>query len=146
MTGAFSTLLRQSGMWASTGGVLETKSERKMLASTRLYSLYAWFVSVLVCQFVSRPMFVRTITSERLHVGRSNLAVRYVVQKFRPSSKVKVKGQSSSTKIEKLLIRVIPIDNAYRARPYAARRRYHCVPPGGDGLRRWQNQRMLSSF
>jgi len=33
------------------------------------------------------------------------------------------------------------------ARPYAARsnRRYHCVPPGGDGLCRWENQRMLSS-
>jgi len=29
--GAFSTLLRQSGLWASTGGVLATKSERKML-------------------------------------------------------------------------------------------------------------------
>ena len=41
-TGAFSTLLRQSGMRASTGGVLATKSERKMLASTCLYSLYAW--------------------------------------------------------------------------------------------------------
>ena len=34
------------------------------------------------------------------------------------------------------------------ARPYAARSniRYHCVPPGGDGLRRWENQHMLSSF
>ena len=42
-TGAFSTLLRQSGLRASTGGVLATKSERKMLASTCLYSLYAWF-------------------------------------------------------------------------------------------------------
>ena len=33
------------------------------------------------------------------------------------------------------------------ARPYAARsnRRYHCVPPGGDGLRRWEDQGMLSS-
>jgi len=39
---AFSTLLRQSGMRASTGGVLATKSERKMSASTCLYSLYAW--------------------------------------------------------------------------------------------------------
>jgi len=41
--GAFSTLLRQSGMRVSTGGVLATKSKRKMLASTCLYSLYAWF-------------------------------------------------------------------------------------------------------
>jgi len=45
-TGAFSTLLRQSGLRASTGGVLATKSERKMLASTCLYSLYAWFCNV----------------------------------------------------------------------------------------------------
>jgi len=30
-------------MRASTGGVLATKSERKILASTCLYSLYAWF-------------------------------------------------------------------------------------------------------
>jgi len=42
-TGAFSTLLRQSGLRASTGGVLTTESERKMLASTCLYSLDAWF-------------------------------------------------------------------------------------------------------
>jgi len=41
--GAFSTLQRQSGLRDSTGGVLATKSERKMLASTCLYSLYAWF-------------------------------------------------------------------------------------------------------
>jgi len=40
--GAFSTLLRQSTLRASTGGVLATKSERKMLASTCLYSLCAW--------------------------------------------------------------------------------------------------------
>ena len=34
------------------------------------------------------------------------------------------------------------------ARRYAARsnRRYHGVPLGGDGLRRWENQRTLSSF
>jgi len=38
------TLLRLSGLRASTGGVLATKSERKMLASTCLYSLYAWFI------------------------------------------------------------------------------------------------------
>jgi len=43
-TGAFSTLLRQSGLQVSTGGVLATKSERKMLASTCLYSLYAWLM------------------------------------------------------------------------------------------------------
>ena len=50
-TGAFSTLLRQSGLRASTGGVLATKSERKMLASTCLYSLYAWFILYLTCLY-----------------------------------------------------------------------------------------------
>jgi len=32
-------------------------------------------------------------------------------------------------------------------KPYAARsnKGHHCVPPGGDGLRRWENQRMLTS-
>jgi len=38
-------------------------------------------------------LFVRTINSERLNIGRSNLAVRYTVQKSRPNSKVMVKGQ-----------------------------------------------------
>jgi len=42
--GTFSTLLRRSGLRASSDGVLATKSERKMLASTCLYSLYAWFI------------------------------------------------------------------------------------------------------
>ena len=39
--GAFPTLLRQPGPRAYTGGILATKSECKMLASTHLYSLYA---------------------------------------------------------------------------------------------------------
>jgi len=39
---AFSTLLRQSGLRASTCGILAAKSECKMLASTCFYSLYAW--------------------------------------------------------------------------------------------------------
>ena len=42
--GAFLTLLRQSGLQTFTGGVLATKSECKMLASTCLYSLYAWLM------------------------------------------------------------------------------------------------------
>jgi len=40
--GAFSTLLRWPGLRASSDGVLATKNERKMLASTCLYSLYGW--------------------------------------------------------------------------------------------------------
>ena len=39
---AFSTLLRRPGLRTSSGVVLATKSEREMLASTYLYSLYAW--------------------------------------------------------------------------------------------------------
>ena len=53
------------------------------------------FVSVCVCQFVS--VFVGTITSQRLNVGRSNLAFRYNAQTLRPSSKVKV--QRSKVKV-----------------------------------------------
>ena len=53
-TGAFSTLLQESGLWASTDGELATKSERKMLASTGLYSLYAWFILVeIICDCAS---------------------------------------------------------------------------------------------
>jgi len=40
--GAFSTLLRRPGLRVSSDGGMATKSERKMLASTCLYSLYAW--------------------------------------------------------------------------------------------------------
>jgi len=38
--GAFSALLRRPGLRASSDGVLATKGERKMLAST----LYAWLI------------------------------------------------------------------------------------------------------
>jgi len=40
-------------------------------------------------------MFVRSITSKWLNIGWSNLAVKCIVQKSRPSLKVKVKGQRS---------------------------------------------------
>jgi len=41
VTGAFSALQRRPALRASNGGVLATEHERKMLASTCLYSLYA---------------------------------------------------------------------------------------------------------
>jgi len=44
--GMVSTLLRWPGLWASNGGVLATLRECKMLASTCLYSLYAWLTTV----------------------------------------------------------------------------------------------------
>jgi len=46
--GAFSTLLRRPGLRVSSDGVLATKSERKMLASICLYSLYAWLLFVFI--------------------------------------------------------------------------------------------------
>ena len=49
--GAFSTLLRRPGLRASSDGVLATKSERRMLASTCLYSLYAWFIMFITITF-----------------------------------------------------------------------------------------------
>jgi len=52
-----------------------------------------------VCQCVC--LFVRTIPSERLNVGQSTFAVRYTVQKSRPSSKVKVKGKATRDKKKK---------------------------------------------
>jgi len=55
-TGAFLTLLQRPGLRASSDGVLATKSERKMLASACLYSLYVWFICVIVMYFYGRPM------------------------------------------------------------------------------------------
>ena len=57
--GAFSTLLRQSGLRASTGGILTIKSERKMLASTCLYSLYAWLLASVTFFNVLFLIFVK---------------------------------------------------------------------------------------
>jgi len=98
------------------------------------------FVCLFVCSFVCPHDNVR----------RSNLTVRYTVQKSLPSSKVKIKGQCHQGQKRKtaesspLTMHSMACDVA---RPYAARsnRRYYCVPPGSDGLRRWENQRMLSS-
>ena len=112
------------------------------------------FSAVSVCQFVCQCVcqFVCTITSERLNVGRSNLAVRYTVQKFRPNTKVKIKRQRHQGQKKRKTAESSPLTMHSRAciiaRPYAAccNRRYHCVPPGGDGLRQWENQLMLSSI
>jgi len=88
--------------------------------------------SVCHCQYVC--LFVRTIPSEQLNVGWSNLAVMCIVQKSRPSSNVKFKGQGhQGQKTGKLLSH--PVDNArqgVRRRTYAAsgNRRYHCVAAG----------------
>ena len=55
--GAFSTLLRRPGLQASSDGVLATKSERKMLASTCLYSLYTWLIDCLIAQMTYIVLF-----------------------------------------------------------------------------------------
>ena len=67
--GAFSTSMRQSGLRASNGGVLATKNERKMLASTCLYLLYAWFNFEAASLFYVR----RAIVTDRVawSLGRS---------------------------------------------------------------------------
>ena len=69
--------------------------------------------------------------------GRSNLAVRYVVQKSRPNSKVKVKGQGRQGQ---KTAQPSPFTMHSRAcavaRTYAAssNRRYHCVATGYPGV------------
>jgi len=67
--GAFSTLLRRPGLRASSDGVLATKSEGKMLASTCLYSLYAWlnFLFCLPFRAISQELFVVTHVSTICH-------------------------------------------------------------------------------
>jgi len=67
------------------------------------------FVCLCVC--LSVCLCVCTITSERLNIGRSNLAVRYIVQKSRPSSKVKVKGEGHQGQKNEKNCWVIPIDS-----------------------------------
>jgi len=87
------------------------------------------FLSVRVC------LFVRTITSERLNVGPSNLAVRYNVQKSRKSSTVKVSGQRSKVKVtgdkKRNTAESSPLTMHSRAsavaRPYAARSTQHAA-------------------
>jgi len=124
-------------------------------------------------------LFVRTITSERLNVGRSNWAVTYTVQKSRPSSKVKVKGQRSKIKVtrdkkKRKTAKSSPLTILSKAFAHCAVRctQQQTIPlrrsRGGDRvtavhadgglrerssealrspvLRRWENQRMLSSL
>jgi len=102
-------------------------------------------------------LFVCTISSERLNIGWLKLAVRYVVQKFRPSLKVNVKchrprspGRDKKRKTAESSPLTMHIRACAVARPYAAssNRRCHCVATHRwqDKLRRWENQRMLSSL
>jgi len=73
-------------------------------------------------------------------------------KKSRPSSNVKVKGQGhQGQKTGKLLSH--PVDNAqYGVRRIVGRTQQAATddtiawPPGSDVLRRWKNQRTLSSF
>jgi len=52
-------------------------------------------VCLSVCQCVCLLVCPHANIQTTKNVGRSNLAVRYIVQKSRSSSKVKVKGQRS---------------------------------------------------
>jgi len=88
---------------------------------------------LFVCLFVS--LFVNTITSERLNTVWWNLAVRCIVQKSRSSSSVKIKGQRSGspgTKNQK--VRHFVRESSFGAWSSAS------------SIRRWENQRMLSSY
>jgi len=102
-------------------------------------------VSLSVCFFVS--VFVRTITSDdqtwRLGTSYKNLArVR--------RSRSKVKGQGHQGQKKRNTAESSPLTMHSKAcavggTQQAANRRYHCVAARGDRLRRWENQRMLSS-
>jgi len=106
------------------------------------------FSAASVCQFVS----VRTIASEWFNIGWWNLAVRCIVQKFRPSSNVKVKDQKDHHgQTNEKLAESSPLTMHSRAcavgrTQQAATNDTTAWPPRGDGLRRWENQRMMSSF
>ena len=71
-TGAFSALLRWPGLRASTGGVLATQRERKMLASTCLYSLYA-------------QLFTCSLLRTRMFTNNNNNFVNLTTRQHRPS-------------------------------------------------------------
>jgi len=62
--------------------------QRSIAERGDVFSGVCLFVRVFVC------LFGRRMTFERLNVGQSNLAlaVRYIVQKSRPSSKVRGEG------------------------------------------------------
>jgi len=108
----------------------------------------AAFVCLSVCVCVCVCQFVRTVTSERLNTGRSNLAVRYIVQKIlapvrRSRSKVKVTRNKKKRKTAESSPLTMHSMECAVAKPYTqhatrSNRRYHCVPSGGDGLRRWE--------
>ena len=109
------------------------------------------FVCLFVCHCVC--LFVRTVTSERLNTGRSNLSVRYAVQKSRPSSKVKSKvkdqghhGQKRRKTVESSPLTMHSKVCAVGGTQQAATDDTIASPLRGDRLRRWKNQRMLSSL
>jgi len=57
------TLLLRPGLRSSSDAVLATESERKMLARTCLYSLYAWFI--VVATSVSCSLVVGKVPEQR---------------------------------------------------------------------------------
>jgi len=107
-------------------------------------------VCVCVCQCVCPHDNSRT-------TKRRTIKLRGLVHCTKISSEFEGQDQRSKVKVtrdkkERKAAESSPLTMHSRAcavaRPHAARsnRRYHCVPPEGDGLRRWENQRMLSSY
>ena len=77
------------------------------------------------------------------------MAVRYTVQKSRPSAKVDVKDQGHRGKRKNTESSALTV----HSRVFAVGRTQQAAtddtiawPPGGDGLRRWEKRRMLSSL
>jgi len=74
--------------------------------------------------------------SERLNVGRSNLAIRYTLQK---SPEFEGQGHQEQKCIEQCALLLGRTQQAATDDTIA-------WPFRADGLRRWENQRMLSSI
>jgi len=100
-------------------------------------------VCLSVCLLVCPRDNFRTTKRRTIELGGIGTVYKNLARVRRSRSKVKVtRGKNRKTAELTMHSRACAV-----TRPYAVRsnRRYHCVPPGGDGLRRWENQRMLSS-
>jgi len=99
------------------------------------------FSAASVCQFVC--LFVNMITGERLglNVGWWNVTVTCILQKSRPSSNVKVKGQGHRGQ----KTRKCGISFASHRLGRGPRVAFCREPSSKALLRRWENQRTLSS-
>ena len=83
---------------ASTGGVLATKSEQKMLASTCLYSLYAWLFYCSGCSRLLKTVadFIHTLRSSIVSShGQCKLGTIHCFDAFKSSDTMTLKPLST---------------------------------------------------